>query len=43
VSEALDARAVMDRAHVEFVRTRYQERIAIAHLELAMGLTALPN
>jgi outer membrane protein TolC len=43
VSEALDARAAMDRAHVELVRTRYQERLAIATLELAMGLTALPN
>jgi outer membrane protein TolC len=43
VSEALDARAAMDRAHVELVRTRYQERLALANLELAMGLTALPD
>jgi len=43
VSDALDARAEMDRLHVELVRTRYQERVAIAYLDLAMGVTALPG
>lgn len=43
VIDALDARAEMDRAHVELVRTRYRERIATANLELAIGLTPLPE
>jgi len=43
LSDALDARAAMDLAQVAMVRSRYQERIAIANLELAMGLTLLPQ
>ena len=43
LSDALDARAAMDLAQVAMVRSRYQERIAIATLELAMGLTLLPQ
>lgn len=43
LSDALDARAAMDLAQVVMVRSRYQERIAIAQLELAMGLTLLPQ
>ena len=39
LSDALDARGVMDLAQVALVQSRYQERIAIANLELAMGLT----
>ncbi len=42
VSEALDARAAMDLAQLAVVESRYQERIAIANLELAMGLTPVP-
>ena len=33
----------MDLAQVAMVQSRYQERIAIANLELAMGLTLVPN
>jgi outer membrane protein len=43
LSEALDARAVMDLAQVALVRSRYQERIAIASLELAIGTTLVPT
>lgn len=43
LSDALDARAVMDFAQVELVQSRFQERIAIANLELAMGLTLVPE
>jgi len=43
VSDALDARARMDLAQVMLVESRYQERAALAALELAMGLTALPE
>ena len=43
LSDALDARAAMDLAQVARIRSRYQERIAIATLELAMGLTLLPQ
>jgi len=43
LSDALDARAVMDFAQVELVQSRYQERIAIANLELAMGITLVPQ
>jgi len=43
LSDALDARAVMDFAQVELVQSRYQERIAIANLELAMGITLVPE
>ena len=43
LSDALDARAVMDLAQVALVHSRYQERIAIANLELAMGLTLVPE
>ena len=39
LSDALDARAAMDLAQVALVQSRYQERIAIANLELAMGIT----
>ena len=43
LSDALDARAVMDLAQVALVKSRFQERIAIANLELAMGLTLVPT
>lgn len=43
ISDALDARAVMDAAQVELARSRYRERMAAANLELAMGLTAVPD
>ena len=43
LSDALDARAVMDLAQVALVHSRYQERIAVANLELAMGLTLVPE
>ena len=39
LSDALDARGAMDLAQVALVQSRYQEKIAIANLELAMGLT----
>jgi outer membrane protein TolC len=41
-SEALDAQAERDAAHIQFVQTTYLERMSIASLELAMGITALP-
>lgn len=43
LSDALDARAEMDLAQVALVRSRYQEKIAIANLELAMGITLVPD
>ena len=43
LSEALDARAAMDLAQVALVKSRYQERIALATLELAMGVTIMPG
>jgi outer membrane protein TolC len=43
LSEALDARAAMDLAQVALVKSRYQERIALATLELAMGVTRIPG
>lgn len=43
LSDALDARARMDLAQVALVKSRFQERIAIANLELAMGLTLVPT
>ena len=43
LSDALDARGAMDLAQVAMVQSRYQERIAIANLELAMGLTLVPE
>ncbi len=43
LSDALDARAAMDLAQVALVHSRYQERIAIANLELAMGITLVPE
>ena len=43
VSEALDARAAMDLGQVARFRSRYQERIALASLELAMGVTIIPG
>ena len=43
LSDALDARAVMDLAQVALVHSRYQERIAVANLALAMGLTLVPE
>ena len=43
LSDALDARAARDLAQVAMVQSQYQERIAIANLELAMGLTLVPE
>jgi len=43
LSDALDARSDMELAQVEYLRARYDARIAMANLELAMGLTALPE
>ena len=43
LSDALDARGAMDLAQVALVQSRYQEKIAIANLELAMGLTLVPE
>lgn len=43
ISDALDARAEMDLAQVALVRSRYQAKVAIANLELAMGITLLPQ
>lgn len=43
LGDALDARATMDFAQVALVQSRYQEQIAIANLELAMGLTLVPE
>ena len=43
LSDALDARGAMDLAQVALVQSLYQERIAIANLELAMGLTLVPE
>ena len=43
LSDALDARAAMDLAQVALVQSQYQERIAVANLELAMGLTLVPE
>ena len=43
LGEALDARAAMDLAQVARVQSHYQERIALANLELAMGLTLVPE
>jgi outer membrane protein len=40
--EALDARAERDLAQVELVRSRCLERVAVANLELALGITPLP-
>lgn len=37
LNEALDARAAMDLAQMELVKSRYQEQIALAGLDLAMG------
>jgi len=33
----------MDLAQVALVKSRYQERIALANLELAMGRTIIPE
>ena len=43
LSDALDARAARDLAQVAMVQSQYQERIAIANLELAMGITLVPE
>ncbi len=43
LSDALDARGAMDLAQVAMVQSQYQEKIAIANLELAMGLTLVPE
>ncbi|MGD9781540.1 MAG: TolC family protein [Kiritimatiellia bacterium] len=43
LGDALDARGAMDLAQVALVQSRYQEKIAIANLELAMGLTLVPE
>jgi outer membrane protein len=42
-SEALDAQALRDVAQLHFVKTTYLERMALASLELAMGITQLPE
>jgi outer membrane protein TolC len=42
-SEALDAQAAMDAAHIQFIQTTYLERMALSSLELAMGITPLPD
>jgi outer membrane protein TolC len=39
LSDALDARSGMEAAQVALLRGTYAERMAIAHLELAMGIT----
>jgi len=43
LSDALDARAARDLAQVALVQSQYQERIAVANLELAMGITLVPE
>ncbi len=43
LSDALDARAILDMIQVDLVRSRYEKRLAIANLELAMGLTHVPD
>ena len=43
LSDALDARAAMDLAQVAMVQSKHQEQIALANLELAMGLTLVPE
>ncbi len=43
LSEALDARSAMDLAQLALVRARYQERIALSNLALAMGATPVPE
>ena len=43
LSDALDARAARDLAQVARVQSQYQKRIAVANLELAMGLTLVPE
>lgn len=43
LNDALDALAAMDLAQVALVQSRYQERMAIASLELAMGITLVPQ
>lgn len=42
VSDALDARAEADFAQVALIRSRYQETVAVAALELAMGIVRAP-
>lgn len=39
LSDALDARSEMEVAQVALLRATYAERLAIANLELAMGIT----
>jgi outer membrane protein TolC len=43
VKDSLEAEAERDAAQVAVVRSRHQEAIARATLELAMGVTALPE
>lgn len=43
LSDSLDARSVMEQAQVSLLQGKYQERLALANLELAMGITALPK
>ena len=43
LGDALDARAARDLAQVAMVQSQYQERIALANLELAMGSTLVPG
>lgn len=43
LGDALDAQAEMNLAEVALVKSRYQERIAIANLDLAIGSTLVPD
>lgn len=43
VSDALDARAEADFAQVALIRSRYQETVAVAALDLAMGIVRAPG
>ena len=43
LSDALDARVTKDFAQVQLVQSRYQEQITLANLELAMGITLVPE
>jgi outer membrane protein TolC len=43
LGDALDARAIMDLAQVALVQSQYQEKLAVAGLELAMGVTLVPS
>ena len=43
ISDVLDAQAEMDAAEVNMVLSRYDERVAVENLKLAMGITELPD